>query len=373
MSRRTNAAGEAAAAAASEAARVLQARQQEAKAPAPEPRAEAPEPEPRRDDSPPRQIKRGNTIREQIMEEIRSSRGEPKAEEKKEDPAPEATPEAKTENTPVEAKPEAAPVEEPAAPPAPAVVRVKVDGEEFDAPEEEVKAAGGIHAYQRDKASEKRLEKANAALAEARRTQAAVQELLNKQQQPQAPAKPSVSDADFIASKLDDIRFGTPEQGAAALLAIQERAAPKVDPNAIVSQAMAQMEHLSAVRQFDKENADLVTNPIILQAIASLRDTKFKQHQQQSPGTPIDWQKFYSTIAHEVRGAFGRQSQPAARPTAAATGGNPSPASDKEARKASITNLPTAAARAELPKEDKPETREESLNRMRKARGIPAQ
>jgi hypothetical protein len=110
-----------------------------------------------------------------------------------------------------------------------------------------------------------------------------------------------------------------------------------------------------------------------MNAILGLREMKFKQHQQERPGQPIDWQKFYSTIAHEVRGAFGRQSQPAAQP-AAPTGGNPSqPVSEKEARKASITTLPTAAARATPPAEEKPETREESLNRMRKARGQPVQ
>lgn len=367
MSRRGNGAAEAAAAAASEAARALQARQQELKqTEKPEP---APEPEAKRDDAPPRRElpARGNKVREAMFDEIRASRGE---KEPKEEPAPEPKAEPKVEpqpeNTTVAAnEPTSEPVAAaPEVPEAPKTVRVKVDGEEFDAPAEEVEDAGGVKAYQILKASENRLKKANDALAEIRRLQAA------SAPKPE-PEKPKEDITQFIASKMDIIRFGTPEEAAKAQIEISQRLAqPAVDPNQIISQAMAQIDHQAAVRKFDAENADLVTNPVILNAIVALRQTKMQKHQQEYPGTPIDWGKFYSTIAHEVRGAFGRQSQPAALPKA--TGGTPSqPASEKEARKASITNLPTAAARAELPKEEKQESREESLNRMRKARGLP--
>jgi hypothetical protein len=46
-------------------------------------------------------------------------------------------------------------------------------------------------------------------------------------------------------------------------------------------------------------------------------------------------------------------------------------ASEKEAKKASIVNLPTASQRAVLPKEEKPQTREEIFREERKARGLP--
>lgn len=367
MSRRSSGTAEAAAAAASEAARVLQARGQESKAAKEAPQEPAPEPQQKRDDGPPKQIRRGNPDREAAMEGIRQSRGEPKVEEPKEEPAAAPKAEAKVEDTPPveepkeEPKVEAAPVPETAsAPEAPKKVRVKVDGEEFDELESVVEEHGGLKAYQITRAAEKRLAKANEALAAAQRISAEIQ--ANK-----APAKPTETDDQFITSKMDVLRFGTPEEAAKALDEIIARKAKPVDTQSIITQAQTQIDHMAAVRQFDKENADLVTNPIILQSIVAVRDAKIKQHQQQNPGAPIDWQNFYSTIAHEVRGAFGRHSQPASKPPA--PGGTPSPAADKEARKASITNLPTAAARAELPKEEKPETREESLNRMRKARG----
>src|SRR5687768_10538250 len=95
MSRRTRDAVDAAAAAASDAARTLQARQQEKQA-APEPKVEAEPAQPKVKEVPRKEIVRGNTDRERVMEELRASRGEkepeapakPKA-EAKDEPTPE--------------------------------------------------------------------------------------------------------------------------------------------------------------------------------------------------------------------------------------------------------------------------------------------
>lgn len=358
MARRGDGAAEAAAAAASEAARVLQARQQEKAKDEPKAEPEAPV---RKDEAPPRQFKRWNSEREQIMEEIRASRGEkePKAEEPpKEEPKAEPKAETPVEAPKTEPETPAAPSVE--APAAPKMVRVKIDGEESDVPEAEVEEYGGVRPYQIAKALENRLRKQT----EAHAKQMAEMTALAKQHQ-QSPKPPEPTDDEFIKSKIDIVRFGTPEESAAALREVMARSAKPVDPQALVSQATNQIMHDQAVRDFDKEFSDISASPMQLKLVLALRQERMDQAQ----GQPIDWPNFYRTIGTEVRSAFGRQSQPAKTPTA--TSDTPSPASEKEARKASITNLPAAAARAELPKEERPETREESLNRMRKARGLP--
>lgn len=347
MGRRSNAdIAAAAAAAASEAARTLQARGQE----------KASEPQP---DQPEGHIEPGrvekllaNRPSKLAMDDILSRREQPveEATEPKVEPEVKTEPEVKAE-TPVETE-------------APKTVRVKVDGEEFDAPADEVEAAGGITSYQRDKASDNRLRKANETVAESKKMMAQVADWLQKQK---TPEKPEPTDDQYIQERIDKIRFGTPEESTVALREIMSRGQQKIDPEAITSQVTAQIEHAAAVKQFDNEFADLVKNPILLNAIVAQRNSKLAQLQ----GKPVDWTVFYRTIGNEVRSAFGRQSQPAT-PTDK-TPSTPSQGSDKEERKSSIVNLPTAAARAELPKEEKEPTPEEArkqwLADARKARG----
>jgi hypothetical protein len=370
MSRRSRDGAEAAAAAASEAARVLQQRGQEAKS---EPRSEPSEKGP---DRPVINIAPRDEPRRKALEEIEArdlrEKGllEPAPEVKVPENQPPPTPDDMLKGEKhSQPEPEAPPVEpEPVAvaPEAPKTVRVKVDGEEFDAPQADVDEAGGIKPYQIQRASENRLKKANEALAEARRVQSEMADW-RKQQQPAKPPEPS--DEEFIKSKVDVIRFGTPEESAAALREILTRSNKSVDPQAIVDQATNKIMHDQAVREFDKEFSDISANPLQLKLAVALRNERIAQAQG-----PVEWSNFYRTIGNEVRSAFGRPSQSATQtPVAvAATSGTPSQApSEKEARKASIVNLPTAAARAELPKDSKPETREDILNQARKARGLP--
>lgn len=373
MSRRNSGAAEAASSAASEAARVLQQRSTEAKnearsEPAPEPRTEPMIPEGRLEKL------RNNNPRNAVMDEINRSRG-PQEPEAKAEPAkvPEKAAERPADAPAAAVEPAAAPETAQPAPEAPKTVRVKVDGEEFDAPAEEVEEAGGVKSFQMARAAENRLKKSSEALAEVRRTQSEMTQLATAMlaQRPGAtPAKPQESDQQFIASKMDIVRFGTPEESASAWVEIQSRLQPKaVDANSIADQVDSRIRHDQATRAFDREFADVATNPIRLRAVLALRHERLEKHRIERPNQPVDWDSFYRTIGNEVRSAFGGSSQAAAAP--AATSGTPSPASEKEARKASITNLPASAARAEAPKEDKPETREDILNSMRKQRRIP--
>jgi hypothetical protein len=379
MSRRNNDTAGRAAEQASEAARVLQARGQEKVA---EARQQDEKPADRtmpleKEREYKAKPKPNDEAREQIIssrpgykEEAEKNKDTPKAEEK---PSDQPKAETKSEAPQEEPRAEVPPAQsEPAAQPeAPKTIKVKVDGEEFDVAAEEVEAAGGEKAYRIQRASENRLKKAAEALAEANKTKTQMTDLVTALlKQKHEPEKPKETDEQFIASKMDIVRFGTPQESAQAWVEIQQRLQPKpVDANALIEQATNKWRHDQAVQSFDKKYQDIVTNPIRLKAVVALRQEALERHRRENPNRPVDWDSFYDTIGTQVRSAFGGQSQAPSAP--AATSGTPSPTSEKEARKASIVNIPTAAAKAEAPKEDKPETREDILNGMRKARGLP--
>jgi len=373
VSRRTTRAAEAAAAQASDAARTLAARSHEARServePSPESSAEPKSETPKMD---PSRIEKLRDARPhaQAMDDLIARRGLDKEDEPKEEPKSEEKPkeEPKAEEPKVEApeEPKAEPQPEPVAE-APKVVKVKVDGEEFDVPQEEIDEAGGIKAYQKERAAQNRLEKARQALEETRKSQAQIAEWLMRQQQQAQPKKPQVSIEHQIAEKMDIVRFGTKEEAAKAWLEIQQLQQPKqLDPRTIVEQATNKIKHDQAVAEFDKEFQDVATNPLLLKLVVALRNERLAQAKG-----PIDWPVFYRTIGNEVRSVAGRQSQPASAPTK--TPSTTSSVSDKEARKASITVLPTSSARAELPKEEKELTPEEErkawIAEQKKARG----
>lgn len=230
-------------------------------------------------------------------------------------------------------------------------VRVKVDGEEFDVSQAEIDDAGGIKSFQIQKAADNRLRKANEALAEVRKLQSS-----NAEAKKQSPD-------DFLKSKIEVLRWGTPEESAAAFREILEKQNKPIDHNMIVEMAADRIRHDDAVKKFDKEFTDIGASPMHLKLVIALRNEALQK------GHPGDWENFYRSMGNEVRAVMPKQSQPAA--ATEKTADSTSPASDKEARKASIVNLPQAAARAALPEEPKPETRADTLNSMRKARGLP--
>ena len=345
---------EEAAKAASDAARVLQQRQQEV-------RSETVRTEPPEDWTPPKR----NDTHSRSLEEIAASReAMRKAEEPVEEPKPEpkAEPQVEPKAEPeAKAEPKVEPEKtEPEKPAEPEKVRVKVDGEEEEVLKSVVDEHGGVRAYQIQRAAENRLKKTNEVLAEIRKAQA---EILAAHQAAQKPKEPEVTEDQFIASKMDAIRFGTPEEASRAWLEIQKRQSKPVDTNAIIEQATNRFMHDQAVREFDKEFQDIVVNPLLLKLVVSLRNERIPQQRG-----PVDWQKFYRDIGNEVRGVVGK---PTSSP-ASTTSGTPSQQSDKETRKAeAAVTLPAGSSRAELPKEEKPETREDMLRNLRKSRGLP--
>lgn len=308
-----------------------------------------------------------NEPRRLAMEEIEQrdlrEKGIPVEPEAKEPEPKEASVETPVQavETPTEQE---APAETPPEEPKVETVRVKVDGEEFDAPKAEVDEAGGIRAYQREKAAENRLRKANEALAETRRLQAQLQAAAQAQQ---PPAKTTDQ---ILQEKVDIIRYGTPEESARALQEVLD--IQRVDLGKIVGQAVSVMQQQMAESAFVNEFSDIVHTPLFLKLAINLKNERIA-HSIQTNQPINDWNHFYRSIGNEIRGAIGRPSQAAQTPSASGkTTDSTSPAtSDKEAKKASIVNLPTSAARAALPEADKPETRDDILKEMRKSRGIP--
>lgn len=362
---RHNKAAERAAAEASEAARTLASRGAEVR------RAQASEPAPEASPEPKAEVRVSEPGRVekllkgrphvQAMDQILEKRekAEPVVEEPKEEPKTEVAAEA----PPAQPEPAVEPV---AAPVAPVMVKQKVDGEEYEVSQAEIDEAGGPTAWRIAKANENRLKKTNETLAEIRRAQAELAEWTKRNQ---TPAQPEVSHQQFIAERMDKIRFGSPEEAAQAQLEIAERLNPKpADPNQIVEAAVMRISNQQAVTKFRQDFADIVSDPLLSQWAITLE----RQRMAEIKGS-VDWNNFYSKLGNDIRSRLGRQSQPATAPTVATTG-NPSQPSEKEARKASITTLPTAAARAELPKEAKELTPEEErkawIAEQKKARGL---
>lgn len=304
------------------------------------------------------------------IEEPKEEKAEPNEEPKAE--TPKAEPGAKEPEAKVEPETQA-PVE-----PAPVpVVKQVVDGKEYEVPQAEIDEAGGAVAWRKSKAADNRLAEAKEALAESKRTQAQFAQYIQglvqqQQQQPQPPTQQQVEHQQFLQNRLEYIRQGTPEQAAQALNDILARAIPQVDPLAIKNQTIMEMRYASGADSFKKEFQDIAANPNLMQYAGFVENQKLAQLRQKGlfndprMALAFDWNEFFRSIGNEVRSAV-RPSQPA---PVAQTPSQPSQGSEKEARKASIVNLPTAAARAELPKEEKPETREDTLNQMRKRRGL---
>ena len=308
--------------------------------------------------------------RESLMAEIRAQRakGDPEDVERglENDSAiqPESVEEAPTNagegggTQEVSAPASGTAVQEQQAAPVPEMVRAKIDGEEFDVPKAEVDAHGGLAAYQINKAAERRLAKANEVL----RMAAAVAQ--KSSQQPAPAPKPSIKD--LVREKIQNIQFGTPDEAAQAIEEIFSAHSGQIDPAKLKQEAVADVFEHMAAQQFIAKNRDILNNPVFADLAL------ITQHRMiASQGQPKDWGKFYSDLEGHLRTALGKpyQANPASTPqlTSQPTSGS---VADKDARKASIVALPSAAAsRAAAPEEPKPKSRDEYFAMLRKSRG----
>lgn len=335
----------------------------------------------------------GKNPRNEAMEELVALRNPPPTAEPEPAPALALAPTPEPQPEPAAVAPEPGPEPAPAADPVPEPVKTSrqvVDGKEYEVPLAEIEESGGERVWRLNKAAQNRLDEAKEALAESKRNAAAVAQQQNALAQwVQQNTQPQQTPDQQLQQAIEVIRGGTPEQSAQALRAVIRAHMPQVNPAEIENRMMFKVNQQAGAAKFRDEFSDLAANPLLMEFAGNLENKLLGPALQAAGITSwadpnvqhFDFPKFYRNIGNQVRGAFQRPSQPLAAPKPqgaagepqAPTSGNPSPAqSEREARKASIVNLPTASsARAEAPAEDKPETREETLNRMRKARGLP--
>jgi len=309
------------------------------------------------DDEPPKMPSTDHSARQQALEQLRQ-----KPDDLDEYIKAEAEDEPKPESTPEPEQPVQAAAETPAAAPEPELVTVKIDGQESQVSKADVDALGGVAAYQIHKAAEKRLAQANQEKQDLHRLLEQAKTLI-EQNKPKEPVK---SPEESIKEKVAQIQFGTPDEAAQAIQDILNANVQKVDQNAIVAQAVAQMQQQSAAQQFVQRNQDILQNPVLAKLALVL------EHDKLSKSRPSDWGKFYTEMEVEFRNSIGR---PATTPTpTVSTPQDAQPTSERDAklsRKDNIVNLPTAAQRAAGPEEPKTLTRDDRLNQLRKARGQP--
>lgn len=285
--------------------------------------------------------------------------------EVKTEPKAKAPPEPKLEVT---TEPAAEPAAEVVT--APAKIKQVVDGESYEVDQADIDEAGGERAWRIQKASENRLREAKEAKEESKKLMAALTGLLEKQPKEQAKAVEPEDTAKYIAGKLQQLRFGSDEEGAAVLMEVVKKLTPS-QPNqqAMVAHVRAHLKWESAMESFTKDFPEVVSNPVLVDLVETL-DRKARA--ELKPGQMVDWHNHYRTIGNKIRTLVpAGQSQPAT--SADTTTGTPSKPSEKEARKASITVLPTSSARAEAPKEEKEpspeEARKQWFDDARKSRG----
>jgi hypothetical protein len=305
-------------------------------------------------DESPREFKRGNPTRSAAYDEIMAAR-----KEKSEAVHEEARPDAAPAPEPVAAAPEPTPEPAPApeAEPAPELVEVNIYGQRFQVPKVDVDAAGGKTAYQQMKASEYLFQKTKESERKAAEMLAQVEQ---RAVPPPAPVRPLM---DVVKEQMPKIQFGTPDEAAEAWAAI-ENAKGTVDPARIKQEAIQEFFQQSAAQAFIQRNGD-VLNDHVNQTLAVLLENSMIRQQ----GRPRDWGQFYSSLEANLRNRLGRPT--IAAPSVASPSQPTSGLADKEARKASIVALPTAATRAAAPEAEKPLTRDDILARARKARGQP--
>ena len=295
--------------------------------------------------------KADHSARLAMLDEVRKARES----EENEEPTHEAEPPAEAEPA---AEAEVSPQPEAAA--APEVVRVKVDGEEFDVPKTDVDAHGGVAAYQINRAAEKRLAKAKEIEQQTSATMLKLQQML----QP-VPA-PQRSVDELIKEKISQVQFGSPDEAAQAIKDIMSASQPQaIDPAKLRQEAVDEVFRRMAAEQFVQRNVDILGSRTFAQ-LAILAETDMLREQ----GKPSDWNKFYASLEGNLRMQLGKPTIAATsmQQTAQPTSGS---VADKEARKASIVALPVASARAALPEEPKPKSREQVLADLRRSRGQP--
>lgn len=286
-----------------------------------------------------------NTVEEQKKEEFAPLVPEVSQETPAETPAekPEKEPEKAPEP---EAKTEEQEHQEEHENPQERLVTIKVDGREMQVPESQIIEAGR-RTLQKEVAADRRLEEATRLLreAEARAKQPPKQDVAQAPQQ---------YDAATLAQALTS---GDQQLAALAVEEIQKagrQPQQAIPPEAIFGFVRQEIEATTAQEQFKSEYADIVKDPFLLQLAVNLEDQRLaKVAAGQEPVIPL--YEAFKQHGETIRKWRGTQTQGETL-------------SEKRERKATAQTLPSAKAKAPAPESEKPETTEDIIQQMRRAR-----
>jgi hypothetical protein len=317
--------------------------------------------------------------RNKIYAELVESRKTEEVAEDKPEPTPEPTPEPDAvapASPPVDPPPSTEPVA--AAP----TVKVKVFGEEMDVPQSEVDEAGGVAAYQKQRAADVQFKKANEVMEQARKEREQLMQFYAQHFQTQQPQVTPQQAAARKAELVEQMVYGDTQQKLAAYEELSKINSPQIDQNQIMAQTIHTLMRLQAEDKFKDEFSDVLGNPLLQRLALQMRDDLL----QVSATKPLDWNKELRGVGNQLRALVGRTTNPTSTGVTNTTTGQTIPAtaspqgtptSAKEERKASnIVSLPQASARA-TPKEKEELTPDQARNKalrdMRRARGQPTE
>lgn len=250
------------------------------------------------------------------------------------DPEAVATEPAAEEQPAAEPVAEAAP--EPVAAPEPAPVtqkhRIKVNGKELELTTDELIARA------------QKVEAADDYIKQAAQLYKATKEPKEPAPEPKAPASVEEDDAALARA----IQTGTEQEAVAAIQKL--RARPSVPTDDVLRIVNTQLAISEANRKFESEYADIVKDPYLLALVQTELHKRIQAKDQRS------YQENLFEIGESLK-AWKASFVPASAQV-----------QEKQARKATVTVIPTAAARAAGKTEDKPETPAEIIAELAKQR-----
>ena len=289
-----------------------------------------------------------NAARKERDEEIRANGGEVIDTLNVSKDAPETETDQAPDENPVETeqpKAEEKPVEAAKSEPQDDYITVKVDGQERQVPKSMILEAG-IKTVQKESAADRRLEEATKLLREAQEAA--------KPKQPPLPVMDEVE----LAQR---IRMGNDQEAAEAMRVLVGRSSDAPTPEqiaaAVEQRVIDQMTARQALQKVQDEYKDVFADPYLRQ-LAAMEDARMLE-----AGDTRSYSERYSeigkTLSKYVPGAKGGKAEVTT-------------SSDKQERKASITNLPSASVRQAAPEQPKAKTTAQIIEEMRARRGQAA-
>ena len=229
--------------------------------------------------------------------------------------------------------------------PVPQTVRVKVDGQEFDVPKEEIDKAGNVALFQMQVATAKRLKELND-------TTNALNARLKALQQPPAPVVPPPDQVEERRKNIEAIRFGSEEEAMAAITELT-KPVPQIPVDQVVTSVTRRIEWDNAIKGFVQDMGDLIRDPDI-QGMALAREKQLTQWIVKSGRWPSDINAAYKAISADIKAKIGK---------------SPVPSQTRQDRKEALSEPRTAAVRQEGPPLVKTKTPSEVVAEEAKSRG----